>query len=411
MYRGDIRLGDTIDVKFTTRRFSTGAPFTLAGTPAVSAYVGNSTTEITAGITLSVDFDSRTGLNNVRVVASSGNGFATATNVDLVITTGTVDSVSVVGEVIGSFSIENRSAVMPTTAGRTLGVDASGRALSDVQLVRGSDVWALWATNAIWSGTAEAGTLSTTQATSDIKTANDANLVDDLFNHRFSILITAAAGGPPVYQEAVITDYAAATGLFTWAPAFTAALQAGDTFSLVPVSSGLAVGDRTGSLSGSVGSVTGAVGSVTGNVGGNVTGSVGSVVGNVGGNVAGSVGSVTGNVGGNLVGDVQGNVDGSVGSVAAGGINATSFAAGAIDAAALATDAVLEIADGVADEAYDGAVTLRESIRLANAANGAKLSGAATTTVSIRDLADTKNRVVATVDADGNRTAVTRDLT
>lgn len=124
-YRGDIRLGDTIDVKFTTRQI-TGAPFTLAGTPVISAYVGNGTTEITAGITLTVDFDARTGLNNVRVVASSGNGFATATNVQLVITTGTVNGVSVVGEVIGEFSIENRSALMPTTAGRTADVSAGG---------------------------------------------------------------------------------------------------------------------------------------------------------------------------------------------------------------------------------------------------------------------------------------------
>ena len=114
-YRGDIALGDTIDVKFTTRRFTTGVPFTLAGSPVISAYVGNNDTEITAGITLTVDFDGRTGLNNVRVVASAANGFATATNVSLVITTGTVDSVSVVGEEIGSFSIENRSALMSST--------------------------------------------------------------------------------------------------------------------------------------------------------------------------------------------------------------------------------------------------------------------------------------------------------
>ena len=126
MYHGDIRLGDTLDLKFTTRRFTTGAPFTLAGSPVISAYVGNSTTEITAGITLTVDFDSRTGLNNVRVVATSGNGYATASNVDLVITTGTVDSVSVVGEVVASFSIEARSALMAATAGRALDV-TSGR--------------------------------------------------------------------------------------------------------------------------------------------------------------------------------------------------------------------------------------------------------------------------------------------
>src|SRR5688572_7204722 len=108
MYYGDFRLGDTLDIKFTRRRFSTGAPFTLAGSPVISAYSGNSTTEITAGITLTVDFDSRTGLHNVRVVATAANGYAIRTNYALVLTAGTVDSVSVVGEVVGSFSIQNR---------------------------------------------------------------------------------------------------------------------------------------------------------------------------------------------------------------------------------------------------------------------------------------------------------------
>lgn len=126
-YFGDIRLGNTIDIKFTTVD-AIGVPTVLSGTPVVSAYVGNGTTQLTAGITLTVDFDSVVGLNNVRVVASSGNGYATATDVILVITTGTVDGGSVVGYVIGSFSIENRSAVMPTTAARTLDVSAGGEA-------------------------------------------------------------------------------------------------------------------------------------------------------------------------------------------------------------------------------------------------------------------------------------------
>ncbi len=109
-YAGDFAVGTTFDVKFTTRRFSTGAPFTLAGTPAISAYPDNSTTELTAGITLSVDFDARTGLNNVRVVATVGNGYAAGSSYALVITAGTVDGVSVVGEVIGEFTLD-RSAL------------------------------------------------------------------------------------------------------------------------------------------------------------------------------------------------------------------------------------------------------------------------------------------------------------
>lgn len=78
------------------------------------------------------------------------------------------------------------------------------------------------------------------------------------------------------------------------------------------------------------------------------------------------------------------------------------------------SDATDQIGDAVWDEAVDGAVTARQSVRLANSANGGKLSGALTGsagTVAIRDLADTKNRIVSDFDADGNRTTVTRDLT
>jgi hypothetical protein len=126
-YVGDFALGVTFDVKFTTRRFSTGAPFALSGGTIV-AYPDNSTTEVTGGITLGADHDGVTGLNQVRVVATSGNGYASGSNYALVISAGTVDSVSVVGEVIAQFSIEARSSLRPTTAGRTLDVSAGGEA-------------------------------------------------------------------------------------------------------------------------------------------------------------------------------------------------------------------------------------------------------------------------------------------
>ena len=68
------------------------------------------------------------------------------------------------------------------------------------------------------------------------------------------------------------------------------------------------------------------------------------------------------------------------------------------------------IADAVHDEVVEGAVTLRQSIRLHNAVLAGKASGLATTEVTYRDLGDTTDRVVATVDADGNRSAVSRSL-
>lgn len=108
---------------FTTRRFSTGAPFALAGTPVISAYEDNSTTQITAGITLTADFDTVTGLNHVAVVASGANGFEAGKDYHLVITTGTVDSVSVVGEVVGRFTL-SRSAAAVDLANGTDGLGA-----------------------------------------------------------------------------------------------------------------------------------------------------------------------------------------------------------------------------------------------------------------------------------------------
>lgn len=53
--------------------------------------------------------------------------------------------------------------------------------------------------------------------------------------------------------------------------------------------------------------------------------------------------------------------------------------------------------------------TLEETLKLCLAALAGKLSGAATTTVTIRSADDSANRLVATVDADGNRSAVTLD--
>lgn len=106
----DYAVGSTVDFKFTTRAFATGIPTTASGLT-VAAYPDNSTTEITAGITttFSSGFDSRAGLVNVRVVATTGNGYASGSTYHLVVTAGTVDSVSIVGEVVGAFSLGRSS--------------------------------------------------------------------------------------------------------------------------------------------------------------------------------------------------------------------------------------------------------------------------------------------------------------
>lgn len=215
MYLGDIRLGSTLDFKFTSRAFATGIPTTLAGTPSLAAYVDNGTTEITAGITLSVDFDSVTGLNNVRVVASGGNGFTTATNVDIVIAAGTVSGVSVVGEVVGSFSIEARSALMPTTAARTLDVSATGGGgldLNNIELPVGP-IPAL--------GIIENGLLQSATSSSIIVFRAGTTLADDVINNS----VVEVIAGTGIGQTRLLVDFTGATDTGTVDPAFSVTLD------------------------------------------------------------------------------------------------------------------------------------------------------------------------------------------
>lgn len=138
MYLGDYT-EDYADLnfKFTTRD-TDAAPYTLAGSPVVSVYASNETgTEVTTGVTLSVDFDGVTGLNNVNIDLSADAFYATGEDYSVVITTGTVNGNSVVGEVVATFSIENRfmrgtdgaNTTVPDTAGTAAGLHTTTDAL------------------------------------------------------------------------------------------------------------------------------------------------------------------------------------------------------------------------------------------------------------------------------------------
>jgi hypothetical protein len=131
MSLGDFDTSSVVYFKFTTFRPSTGAPFTLAGTPALSVYKDNSTTQSTTGVTLTVDFDGVTGLNHVAVDTSDAF-YSAGSFFDVVITTGTVDSVSAVGVVVGRFTLRKTACLKPTTSGRTLDVSSGGEAGIDL---------------------------------------------------------------------------------------------------------------------------------------------------------------------------------------------------------------------------------------------------------------------------------------
>jgi hypothetical protein len=70
-------------------------------------------------------------------------------------------------------------------------------------------------------------------------------------------------------------------------------------------------------------------------------------------------------------------------------------------------DAILDALNGI-----EQGLTVREAIRLIAAATAGKVSGAGTSTVTFRSAeADDRDRIIATVDGSGNRTAITTDLT
>ncbi len=75
------------------------------------------------------------------------------------------------------------------------------------------------------------------------------------------------------------------------------------------------------------------------------------------------------------------------------------------DGVALSAGAV----DAILDEVVEGTLTLRHILRLALATLAGKSAGGGTATITFRDNGDSKNRISATVDANGNRTAVTLD--
>lgn len=280
----DFALETTIYAKFTTTAAATGAPTQLAGSPVVSVYENDDNTQITAGITLTVDEDGITGLNQLAIAATAANGYEAGKFYDAVITTGTVGGTSAVGYVVATFSIQAQSALRPTTAGRTLDVASTGEAGIDV----GNILLPVGAIPAL--GIIDNGTLQSATATTAVLRAA-ASFADDRLNG-MTLQIT---GGTGVGQARVITDYVNATDTAT-VDAWVTTPDGTSTYVVfgTPPAPSTTVTNITGNLSGSVGSVTGAVG-----------------------------------------------------SVAAGGIAAASFAAGAIDAAALAASAGTELAAAV----------------------------------------------------------------
>jgi len=211
----DINLGDTVYKLFTTRSFSTGAPATLSGTPVLSVYEQNNTTQITSGVSLSVDYDTVTGLNQVTIIATSGNGYEAGKSYDVVITTGTVGGVSVVGEVVWSFTVEDAACISKVwdeaiashlTAG-TLGLASAlgSAAIADttitgtptsttIQLTAGSSVDDFYADQLLYilsgTGIGQVRPVLSYNGTTKVITADEAFATTPASGDRVAIIVT-----------------------------------------------------------------------------------------------------------------------------------------------------------------------------------------------------------------------------
>jgi len=146
----DITLEDTFRHQFTTRAFGTGIPTVLAGTPVLSVLEENNAVPITAGVSVSVDQASVVGLNEATIVATAANGYESGKSYAIYISTGTVASVSVVGEVVGHFTIGASAAAVDLANG----TDGLGALKTETALIVGD-------TNELQTDWADAGRLDT----------------------------------------------------------------------------------------------------------------------------------------------------------------------------------------------------------------------------------------------------------
>lgn len=95
-------------------------------------------------------------------------------------------------------------------------------------------------------------------------------------------------------------------------------------------------------------------------------------------------------------------------------VSATTNGATNLDAAISSVPTANANADALLDRAagVETGLTFRQAMRLISGAVAAKLSGAGTATETVRNaVADSKDRMIVTVDASGNRSAITYDLT
>ena len=472
---GNFDTGTIIYGKFFTSSFVADTPASLGGGPVISIYKDGSTTQSTSGVTLTVDFDSVTGLNHFAIDTSANPTFySSGGQFYAIVTSGAVSLISIAGTVVGQFTLGIGNAKLvrdiwdESLTGATHNVaNSSGRRLRMLQDAGGYD------DGRVWLNTASANTGSAFPTDGTFL-----NPVNTLAN-----ALTVASGATQQIKRLHVMAGSSVTLASTYSgwnidgDGYVLALGGQNIGGTVFTHYGMCTGVGTGSNpifdTGAMGNVTlppcvilntgftatltvGATGDylllnchsqVPGAAGPTID--MGTAVGATNMNIRRWAGSITFNnikAGDVVTIDTSGSsivtVNGTGGTIhirgwaqevvdnSSGAVtiyqtstsdylckqvlavetktnNLPSSPAATGDTMALTGAAV----DSILDEPVEGLVTMRELLRGFAAVLLGKASGLATTTAKYRDMSDTKDRVTATVDANGNRSSVTKDLT
>ena len=389
-YIGDFNTSAVIYSRFTTVT-TTGAPTQLAGSPVLSVYKTNSTTQTTTGVSLGVDHDSVTGLNLITINTSAdGTFYAAGCDFQVIITTGTVGGTSVVGYVVAEFSIENRNIKADVRQfGGSNGTFSSGRPEVNTTHAAGT----AWGSGAITSGVFAAGAINaaavadgaidratfaadtglqsirsnTAQAGASGTITLDASASSTDSLYKFSVVYLT--GGTGVGQYRLITAYVGSTKVASVTPAWTTTPDNTSTFAILPQGSVnlqaiLAVASAGGS--GYVGIDWGAVTNQSGNV--LLSNTTVATVATT--SLIGSGGIAAASIAADAI---------TAAKIADGAIDAATFASGAINAAAIASDAITaaKIADGAIDAATFASGAINAAAIAADAITAAKIADGA----------------------------------
>jgi hypothetical protein len=403
MYLGDFAAGATIDFKWNTVSLSSGS-ITRSTDGSIRIYKTNSATQRTssAGITDTEDFDSLTGVHHCRIDLSDNTdaGFYAAGNDYQVVIQGAVIGGLTINAALAHFSIANRP-VQGLAASVITATSIAGDAITAAKIADGAIDAATFAAGAITAASIAADAITDAKVASDVTIASVTGAVGSVTGSVGSIaaggIASASFAAGAIDASAIATDAIGALELAAGAASEIAtAVRTELTTELgridVAVSTRLATAGYTAPDNTSIAAIlvdTAEIGAAGAGLTALATqASVNTIDDFLDTEVAAILAAVD-----TEVAAIKAKTDNLPAAPAATGDIPTAGA----------------IADAVHDEVVDGTLTFREATRLQDSALFGKLSGAATTSIAIRDAADTKDRITATVDTDGNRTAVTLD--